>query len=132
MNNYDVLIVGAGVSGLIAAGRAAELGAKVLVIEKMQRPGIKLLITGKGRCNITNSDSIEEFIKNIHPNGRFLKHAFYTFFSKDILEILHKKGVETVVERGGRIFPATNKSVDVLNALLSFAKKNKSEFILGR
>ena len=128
MNNYDVIVVGAGVAGLIAAGRAAELGANVLVIEKMHRPGIKLLITGKGRCNITNSDDIEEFMKNIHPNGRFLKHAFYNFFSKDIIDLLNNYGLETIVERGGRVFPASNKSVDVLNALLSNATKYGSEF----
>ena len=85
MNNYDVIIVGAGVAGLIAAGRASELGANILVVEKMRRPGIKLLITGKGRCNITNSDTIEDFMKNVHPPGRFLKHALYNFFSKDII-----------------------------------------------
>ncbi len=121
-------MVGAGVAGLIAAGRAAELGASVLVIEKMRRPGIKLLITGKGRCNITNSDSIEDFMKNVHPNGRFLKHAFYTFFSKDIIDLLHNYGVETVVERGGRVFPASNKSVYILNALLANVKKYGAEF----
>ncbi len=128
MNNYDVIVIGAGVAGLIAAGRAAELGADVLVLEKMRRPGIKLLITGKGRCNITNSDGIEEFMKNVHPNGRFLKHAFYTFFSKDIINLLHNYGVKTVVERGGRIFPVSDKSSDVLNALLSYAKEHRTEF----
>ena len=128
MNNYDVIIIGAGVSGLIAAGRAAELGANVLVIEKMRRPGIKLLITGKGRCNITNSDGLEEFMKNVHPNGRFLKHALYNFFSKDIINLLNNYGVETIVERGGRIFPVSNKSIDILNALLSNAKKHGTEF----
>ncbi|MEE8341719.1 MAG: NAD(P)/FAD-dependent oxidoreductase [Candidatus Neomarinimicrobiota bacterium] len=128
MNNYDVIIVGAGVAGLIAAGRAAELNANTLVVEKMPRPGLKLLITGKGRCNITNSDNIEEFIKNVHPNGRILKHAFYNFFSKDIIALLHKYGVETVVERGGRIFPASNKSKDILNALVSNVKKYGVEF----
>ncbi|MCJ7801127.1 MAG: aminoacetone oxidase family FAD-binding enzyme, partial [Candidatus Marinimicrobia bacterium] len=128
MNNYDVIVIGAGVAGLIAAGRASELGANVLVIEKMHRPGIKLLITGKGRCNITNSDDIETFMKNVHPNGRFLKHALYNFFSKDIIDLLNNCGVETVVERGGRVFPSSNKSVDILNALLSNAKKHGVEF----
>ena len=128
MNNYDVIIVGAGVSGLIAAGRAAELGATVLIVEKMHRPGIKLLITGKGRCNITNSDDIDKFMKNVHPNGRFLKHALFTFFSKDIIDLLHNYGVETIVERGGRVFPTSNKSVDILNALLSNATKQGAEF----
>lgn len=128
MNNFDVIVIGAGVAGLIAAGRAAALGTNVLVVEKMRRPGIKLLITGKGRCNITNTDNIENFMKNVHPNGRFLKHALYTFFSKDIIELLHKYGVETVVERGGRIFPASNKSSDVLNALVSYAREHGTEF----
>ena len=114
-------------SGLIAAGRAAQLGANVLVIEKMRRPGVKLLITGKSRCNITNSDDIEEFMKNVHPNGRFLKYAFYNFFSKDIINLLHNYGVETVIERGGRVFPASNKSVDILNALLANVKINSAE-----
>ena len=128
MNNYDVIVVGAGVAGLIAAGRAAELGANVLVIEKMHRLGIKLLITCKGRCNITNSADIEEFMKNVHPNGRLLKHAFYNFFSKDIIDLLNNYGVETVVERGGRVFPVSNKSVDILNALLSNATKYGTAF----
>jgi len=121
-------VVGAGVAGLITAGRAAELGANVLIIEKMRRPGIKLLITGKGRCNVTNSDSIDDFIKNVHPNGRFLKHALYNFFSKDIINLLNNYGVETVVERGGRVFPISNRSIDILNALLSNVKKYGAEF----
>ena len=128
MNNYDVIVIGAGVAGLIAAGRAAELGANVLVIEKMQRPGIKLLITGKGRCNITNSDNIEEFMKNVHPNGRFLKHALYNYFSKDIINLLNNYGVEIDLERGGRYFPSSDKSVDVLNALLDYTREHGAEF----
>ena len=128
MNNYDVIVIGAGVSGLIAAGRAAELGANVLVLEKMRRPGIKLLITGKGRCNVTNSDSIDDFMKNVHPNGHFLKHALYNFFSNDILDLLHKYNVATVLERGGRYFPVSDKSSDVLNALLTFVKENGADF----
>ena len=128
MNNYDVIVVGAGVAGLIATGRASELGINVLVIEKMRRPGIKLLITGKGRCNVTNSDNIEDFMKNVHPNGRFLKHAIYNFFSKDIIDLLNKYGVEIDLERGGRYFPVSDKSSDVLNALLSYAKEHGAEF----
>jgi len=125
--NYDIIIIGAGVSGLIAAGRASALGAKVLILEKMHRPGIKLLITGKGRCNITNTDEINEFLRHVHPNGRFLKHALYNFYSQDIIKLLNDYGVETVIERGGRIFPKSNKSVDILNALLSFATNNGAE-----
>lgn len=127
VNKYNVVIVGAGAAGLVAAARAAELGAKVLVLEKMPRAGIKLLITGKGRCNITNTASIAESIQYIHPNGRFLKHAFSQFFSKEIIELLKECGVETTEERGGRIFPVSNESSDVLNALLSKTKKHHIE-----
>lgn len=131
MKNYDVIVVGAGAAGLIAAGRAAELGAHVLLLEKMERAGRKLLITGKGRCNITNEASPAEFFKHIYPNGRFLKHAFATFFSKDIVNLLNSHGVETVVERGGRIFPASNLSSDVVKALLQYNAKHHVEIRYG-
>ncbi len=131
MSNYDVIVIGAGASGLLAAGRAAELGAKVLVLEKMRQEGRKLLITGKGRCNITNDASIAEFIKHVHPNGRFLKNAFSKFFSQDILELLRKYGVESNLERGGRYFPVSNKSSDVLQALLKWANELKVEIRCG-
>ena len=84
MNNFDLIIVGAGPAGLVAAGHAAELGAKVLILEKMRSEGRKLLITGKGRCNITNAAPIGEFISHVFPNGKFLRNAFSQFFSKDI------------------------------------------------
>ncbi len=125
MIKYDVIVVGAGPAGLIAAGHAAELGAKVLLLEKMERAGRKLLITGKGRCNITNDASTSEFFKHIYPNGRFLKHAFGEFFSKDIVELLNKQGVETIVERGDRVFPVSNSASDVVQALLSWVISNK-------
>jgi predicted Rossmann fold flavoprotein len=131
MKNYDVIVIGAGAAGLIAAGRVAELGGRVLLLEKMERAGRKLLITGKGRCNITNDAPSSEFIKHINPNGRFLKHAFAVFFSKDIVNLLNNLGVETVVERGGRIFPASNKSDDVVKALLKYNTKNGVEIRCG-
>ncbi len=129
MNSYDTIIIGAGSAGLIAAGRAGEKGRSVLVLEKMNSAGRKLLITGKGRCNITNIASLNEYFKSIYPNGRFLKHAFAAFFSQDIIDLLDKFGVKPVVERGGRVFPASNKSSDVLNALLSYAKGNGADFL---
>lgn len=125
MNNFDILVIGAGPAGLLAAGRAAELGGKVLVLEKMQFPGRKLLITGKGRCNITNDATIDEFIKHVFPNGRFLRNAFSQFYSDDIIGLLKQYGVESTLERGGRYFPASNKSKDVLDALLKWTKKLK-------
>ncbi len=131
MNKYDVIVIGAGAAGLIAAGRAAELGNKVLLLEKMRQEGRKLLITGKGRCNITNNAPISEFIKYVYPNGRFLKGAFSKFYSKDIIELLEKYGVATTLERGGRYFPASNKAADVLQALLKWAKELKVEIKCG-
>lgn len=131
MSNYDVIVVGAGPSGLLAAGRAAELGGKVLVLEKMRKAGRKLLVTGKGRCNITNDAPISNFITHVYPNGRFLKNAFSQFFSKDILELLKNQGVETTLERGGRYFPKSNKSMDVLQALLNWVRKLKVEIRSG-
>lgn len=131
MKNFDVIVVGAGPAGIVAAGRAAELGASVLVLEKMRQEGRKLLITGKGRCNITNAAELSEFITHVYPNGRFLKPAFSHFFSKDILALLSDYGLEAVLERGGRYFPATDKSADVLKALLSWLKKNNVEIRCG-
>ena len=131
MNNFDVIVVGAGPAGLLAAGRAAELGGKVLVLEKMRQEGRKLLITGKGRCNITNNTALGDFITHVNPNGRFLRNAFSQFFSTDIINLLQKQGVETILERGGRYFPASNKSADVLQALLKWVNKLNVEIRCG-
>ena len=131
MSNYDVIIVGAGPAGLLAAGRAAELGAKVLLLEKMKQAGRKLLITGSGRCNITNNAPIGDFITHIYPNGRFLRHAFSKFFSKDIINLLKKYGVESILISGRRYFPKSNKSSDVLNALLKWISSLNVEICYG-
>ena len=128
----DVIVVGAGPAGLLAAGRAAEQGAKVLVLEKMRSEGRKLLITGKGRCNITNDASPAEFIKHVFPDGRFLRNAFSLFYSKDIINLLKKYGVESTLERGGRYFPASNKSMDVLRALLKWVNELNIEIRTGQ
>lgn len=132
MNHFDVIVVGAGPAGLLAAGRAAESGGKVLVLEKMRQEGRKLLITGKGRCNITNDAAIDDFITQVYPNGRFLRNAFLQFFSRDIIDLLHKYGVESTLERGGRYFPASNKSADVLKALLKWVRELKVEIRCGQ
>lgn len=131
MDHYDIIVIGAGPAGLLAAGSAAEKGKKVLILEKMQQEGRKLKITGKGRCNITNDSPISDFIKHIYPNGRFLKNAFHQFFNNDIIDLLEKHGVACKLERGGRYFPASDKAVDVLNALLAWNKTLNVEIHLN-
>ena len=110
-----VIVIGGGPAGMIAAITAAENGNDVTIIEKMPSFGRKLLITGKGRCNITSSLYMSEFIKNTPGNGRFLYSAFQNYTNKDIIEFLKKQGLEVKEERGNRIFPVTDKSIDVLN-----------------
>jgi len=132
MEEFDVIVVGAGPAGLLAAGSASQLGAKVLILEKMKQEGRKLLITGKGRCNITNDAEVSDFITQIHPNGRFLRPAFGHFFSRDILHILNTHGVDTTLERGGRYFPSSNKSSDVLSALLHWIHEKNVTIICGQ
>lgn len=132
MKPFDIIVIGAGAAGLLAACRAAGLGARVLLLERNEKPGRKLLITGKGRCNITNMAPRSEYMKKVFPNPRFLNHAFSTFFSDDIIKLLHEQGLETVVERGERVFPASQKSADVVEALVRLARKNKVEFRFGQ
>jgi predicted Rossmann fold flavoprotein len=102
----------------MAAGRASEQGAETLLLEKMHRPGRKLRITGKGRCNLTNIAPLHEFIAHFGPNGRFLRQAFSQFFTSDLLALLGRLGVRTVTERGGRVFPASGQAQDVVDALV--------------
>lgn len=115
--NGIVGIIGGGPAGMLAAVTAAKRGRKVVIIEKNPMLGKKLLITGKGRCNITNSADTEEFIKNVPVNSSFLYSAFYSFTNNDIVNLLKQYGVDTKVERGGRIFPVSDKSRDVRDAL---------------
>lgn len=108
---------------MLAGISAAKQGDTVTILEKMNSCGRKLLITGKGRCNITSSLAMEEFIKNITGNGRFLYSAFGNFTNIDIVKMLEAEGVKTKNERGNRVFPVSDKSQDVLNALLKILKK---------
>ena len=120
---WDVVVIGAGPAGLLAAGRAAMLGARVLLLEKMEKPGRKLRITGKGRANVTNMRTLEEHLKEIHPEPRFLRQAFQAFFNRDLITLLRDQGVETKVERGDRVFPVNDQAWDVADALVEWALK---------
>lgn len=122
-----IVVIGAGPAGLMAAGKAGELGHTVLLLEKNDRLGKKILISGKGRCNITNNTDIEGLIENIPGNGNFLYSAFYTFSNSDLIEFLKEYGLETKVERGGRVFPVSDKSGDVVETLHKFIRRNKVE-----
>ncbi len=118
-----VIIIGGGPAGMMAAITAAQNNHKVLILEKMNSLGRKLLITGKGRCNITSSLPMEDFIKNVPGNGKFLYSAFKNFTNEDILTLLKKEGVEIKEERGNRIFPLSDKSIDVLSAFKRVLKR---------
>lgn len=126
-------MVGAGAAGMIAAGRAAEEAQKVILIERNDFFGKKLRITGKGRCNITNSADIEDMINNMYPtNAKFLYSALYTFTNDDIVRLLEDFGVKTKTERGGRIFPVSDKAEDVVRALRKYALKSNVKPITAR
>ncbi|MFC2022644.1 NAD(P)/FAD-dependent oxidoreductase [Chloroflexota bacterium] len=123
MNN-QVAVIGAGAGGMMAAGRAAELGAEVLILEKTGRPGNKILISGKTRCNLTNSREREEFIAMYGGNGRFLYRAFDHYFRDDLITFMRRYGVETKTERGGRVFPISDDAGDVVRAMEHYLTDN--------
>jgi predicted Rossmann fold flavoprotein len=118
-----VIVVGAGAAGLMAAGQAAGLGAPTLLLEKMDRPGRKLHLTGKGRCNLTNADTLPDFIEHFGPNGRFLRQAFARYFSTDLLDFFSALGVASVRERGGRYFLSSGNADQAVEALLAWANR---------
>ena len=126
-----VIVIGGGPAGMMAAITAAENGNEVLIIEKNSTFGKKLLITGKGRCNITSSLYMSEFIKNTPGNGMFLYSAFQNYTNTDIIEFLRKQGLEVKEERGNRIFPVTDKSIDVLNCFEKRIKELNIKYMLN-
>ena len=113
----SVVIVGGGPAGLMAAGQAALAGSRVVLLEKMVRPGRKLCITGKGRCNLTNVAALPEFLGHFGATGPFLRQAFHHFFTPQLLDFFQELGLKTVTERGGRVFPASGKAPEVLAML---------------
>jgi len=122
VSSNRVLVIGGGPAGMMAAGQAALSGAKVTLLEKMDRPGRKLAITGKGRCNLTNATELSDFLTHYGANGRFLRGAFHRFFVPELLAFFENLGVRTVTERGGRIFPVSNDANEIVTALVNWAK----------
>jgi predicted flavoprotein YhiN len=112
----SVIVVGGGASGMMAAGRAAEMGAHVILLERTGKLGQKIRLSGKTRCNLTNARDLDHFISMYGPNGRFLYRAFHHFFREDLVAFLSRYRVETKVERGGRVFPVSDKAEDVVSA----------------
>ena len=127
----DVIVIGGGAAGLMAGITAARQGASVVVLERMKEPGKKMMITGKGRCNITNACAMEEFIPNLPGNGKFLFSALQQFTNDDLLRFFQEQGLETVTERGGRVFPATGKAKDVIAVLRSALQKAGGRLVTG-
>jgi predicted Rossmann fold flavoprotein len=117
IEKYDVVVVGGGASGMMAAGRAAECGCRVVLLEKMSRLGRKLAITGKGRCNLTNIETIDAFLSHYGENRKFLRNCFARFFNQDLINFLKERGAATVVERGGRVFPKNGDAEGVVKCL---------------
>ena len=136
MNNHntaDIIIIGAGAAGLMAAyGAGTTAGCKVIVLEKMPRAGRKIMITGKGRCNFTNAKPWNEFSQHIHPKPNFLKPSFYNLTSEKMIDFLAEQGMESVVERGDRAFPASHLASDVVDALLRAAEGAGAEVLCGK
>jgi predicted Rossmann fold flavoprotein len=137
MESQRIIIVGAGAAGLLAAGRAASLlreqslPVEVVVLERMRQPGRKIRISGKGRCNLTNTLPVREFIERFGRTGRFLHQAFDRFFTPDLLDLLHEIGIPTVEERGGRIYPASGSAPEVAEKLAAWAGRSGARFETG-
>lgn len=120
---YDVIVIGAGAAGLMAAGKAAEAGARTLLLEKNPKVGRKIGITGKGRCNVTNACDERSFMENIVTNPRFLYSALGRMAAKDVMALLEKQGVPLKVERGNRVFPVSDRAFDIIDGLLRYVKR---------
>lgn len=123
-NGYEVIVVGAGAAGMMAAGTAARNGHKVLLLEKMEKSGRKVRITGKGRCNVTNARPPEEFASQVRTNADFFAPAFAEFNNKATIRFFERMGVKLDIERGERVFPRSGKAWDIANALLDYCVEN--------
>ena len=128
----NVIVVGGGAAGCLAAGAAARLGHTVTVVERNPRPARKVMITGKGRCNVTNNCTVDRFIANVPENGRFLYSAINAFTPQDMMALLEEQGVPLKTERGDRVFPVSDKAVDVVDGIVGYAKRGGACFTEGR
>lgn len=128
----DAVVIGAGAAGMVAAGFAAKRGLNVTLIERNERPGRKIMITGKGRCNLTNDCTIDEFMDHVPWGGKFLYSAFSQFSPRDVMAFFEKLGVPLKVERGKRVFPQSDKAVDIVDALHNFYRNSGVHVINGR
>jgi predicted Rossmann fold flavoprotein len=129
---FNVAVIGGGPAGMMAAGRAAEMGARVLLLEKNTNLGKKLLITGKGRCNLTQAEfDIKEFITKFGKNGKFLFSSLLAFGPENVIKFFEDRKLPTKTERGGRVFPATDKSQDVLRVMRKYLEINRVEILFG-
>ena len=128
-----VIVIGGGAAGLMAAGCAARRGAQVLVLERNDRPARKVMITGKGRCNVTNNcNLVSDLVANVPTNGRFLFSAFMHFMPNDLMELVENEGVPLKIERGNRVFPASDKAVDIVDALVRWCESGGARIEKGR
>ena len=130
-NAEDIIVVGGGAAGLMGAGRAAQLGARVILLEKTDGLGKKILVSGKTRCNLTNSADLKNFIAMYGDNGRFLFSAFHNFFRPELLDFFNNHGMNTKLERGGRIFPVSDDARDVLRVFKKYLSENKVQIKLN-
>lgn len=128
----EVLVIGGGPAGMMAAGQAARRGARVTLAERNPRCGRKLMITGKGRCNVTNACDLDTFLSNINTNPRFLYSAYCNFTSADAIEFFESLGVPLKMERGNRVFPVSDKAVDIVDAMVDFCRRSGVRTVCGR
>jgi len=128
----NVIIVGGGAAGLMAAGAAARQGHTVTVVERNPRPARKVMITGKGRCNVTNNCTVDALIQNVPENGRFLYSAVSAFTPQDTMALFEELGVPLKTERGNRVFPVSDKAVDIVDGLVRYAQEGGARIIEGR
>ena len=129
MISKKVIVVGGGAAGLMAAGTAAQRGASVTIIEKNKRVGRKIMITGKGRCNITNNCDVQTYIQNVPVNGKFLYSAINNFTPENTIAFFEDLGLKTKTERGNRVFPESDKAVDVVDTLKGFVTDGGCEIV---